>query len=126
MDFSPVAIGRGRQIAERHGVIVRWEVGDVLEYDPPPVDFAMILYLHLSPEQLAAVLNKAAAALTPGGTLLVLGWDRRNATEGGGGPQPPEMQYTVDELVNAAGGLQVIRAEQVRQAGHPTRSTPCW
>jgi len=90
----------------------------VLDYDPPaPVDLAVITYLHVHRGELAGVLGKAAVALSPGGTLFVLGWDRQNFTDGIGGPRPPEVLYSVDDLVGATAGLQVVRAERVRQAG---------
>lgn len=38
-------------------------------------------------------------------------------TAGTGGPRPPEVLYSVDDLVGAIPGLQVVRAERVRQAG---------
>jgi len=93
-------------------------VADVQNYDPPaPVDLAMIIYLHISRGELAGVLGKAAAALAPGGTLFVLGWDLQNLTDNVGGPRPAEVLYSVDDLVGAIDGLQVVRAERVRQAG---------
>jgi len=118
VDFSPVAVDRGRKIAERHGIRVDWVVADVLDYDlTAPVDLAMILYLHIHRDEFAGVLAKAATALAPGGTLLVLGWDRQNFTDGLGGPRPPEVLYSIDDLVGALDGLQVVRADQVLQAG---------
>lgn len=50
--------------------------------------------------------------LAPGGTLFVLGWDESSA----GGPA---HKYTVDGLVTAAAGLEVVRAERVPRAGSP-------
>ncbi len=93
-------------------------VADVLDYHPPtPVDLAMIIYLHIHRDLLAGVLGKAAGALSPGGTLFVLGWDRQNFIDSIGGPRPPEVLYSVDDLVSATAGLQVVRAERVRQTG---------
>jgi len=117
VDLSRVAVDRGRKITERHGVDIDWVVADVLDYDPPaPVDLAVIIYLHVHRGELAGVLGKAAVALSPGSTLFVLGWDRQNFTGGIGGPRPPEVLYSVDDLVGATAGLRVVRAERVRQA----------
>ncbi|MGH3899541.1 MAG: class I SAM-dependent methyltransferase [Pseudonocardiaceae bacterium] len=118
VDFSPVAVARGRKIAERHGTRVEWVVADVLDYNPPaPFDLAMILYLHIHRDEFVSVLAKTAAALAPGGTLFVLGWDRQNFTDGIGGPRPPEVLYSIDDMVGALKGLRIVRAEQVLQAG---------
>ncbi|MEU6239436.1 hypothetical protein ABZ885_41565, partial [Kitasatospora sp. NPDC047058] len=65
------------------------------------------------------------AALAPGGTLLVVGHDATNLTEGVGGPQDPRVLFTPDDvLADLAGtGLNAVRAERVRrpvgtQVGH--------
>lgn len=120
VDFSPVAVNRGRLIAAHHGVDVSWVVADLADHQPvPPLDLVVILYLHIHPEALAAALGKAAAALAPGGTLFVLGWDRHNAAAGTGGPRPPEVLYALGELVAAVDGLQVSRAQRLPQVGSP-------
>lgn len=118
VDFSGVAVERGRRIAAAHGVDVDWQVADVIGHLPvPPLDLVMIVYLHILRDALLGVVGRASAALAPGGSLFVLGWDRANATKGTGGPRPPELLYDLDELAAAATGLRVERAERVRQAG---------
>lgn len=117
VDFSGVAVARGRQLAAQHGVEVDWRVTDVLDWQPAAVDLVMVLYLHIPPDALAGVLGRAAATLAPGGTLFVLGWDRSNVADGTGGPRPAELLYDTDELTEAATGLRVEHAARVRQAG---------
>jgi len=118
VDFSAVAVERGRHIAEAHGAIVDWRVVDVVDYEPAAgLDLALLVYLHVAQETLCAVIGRAAAGLAPGGSLVVLGWDRSNAAAGAGGPRPVERLYDLDELVAAAAGLRVERAERVPQPG---------
>ena len=62
---------------------------------------------------LARVFRAAAAAVAPGGTLLVIGHDRDNITRGHGGPQDPGLLYTPAEVTAELDGLTVQRAEQV-------------
>lgn len=120
VDFSRVAVERGRRIATRYGVEVDWQVCDVREYQPPVlVDLALVLYLHLGSQELDVVLRRAGGALAPGGTLFVLGWDRSNAATGNGGPRPVDLLYDPDELVKAAEGLQIRRADRIPQVGSP-------
>ena len=53
--------------------------------------------------------------MRPGGTLLVVGHDLLNLTEGWGGPSQPEVLFTPDDIVTEITGLQVQKAERVRR-----------
>ena len=67
------------------------------------------------------MLARAAAAVAPGGTLLVLGHDRDNLARGVGGPQDEGLLYDAALLGEAASDLEVARLEQVeREAGEGT------
>ena len=115
VDFSEVALGKGRAIAERHGVTVDWVRADLLDDValPPEQDLVVIAYLQLPADQLATVLAAAASALAPGGTLFVVGHDLSNLTDGVGGPQSPEVLYTPAAVAAGLPGLDVVRAERV-------------
>ncbi|HEX5594889.1 MAG TPA: class I SAM-dependent methyltransferase [Micromonosporaceae bacterium] len=117
VDFSPVAIERGRQLARERGVQVRWEVADLLKYRPTAggADLVLLIYLHLPAAELASVLHRAAAALAPGGTLLSVGHDLANLTAGVGGPQDPAVLHTPEAIVAELAGLQIKRAETARR-----------
>lgn len=117
VDFSPVAVERGRTLAGEHGVEVTWVVADLRSYDPPPggFDAVLVAYLHLVPGEFAGVLARAAAALAPGGTLLVVGHDRANLIGGVGGPQDSAVLYTPEEIVAGLDGLRIDRAETARR-----------
>lgn len=117
VDFSPIAIDKGRRLAEAAGVDVDWVVADLLEHVPEPAGFDLVLvaYLQLPPEQLGAVLERAAGAVAPGGVLLVVGHDATNVSDGVGGPQDPDLLYTPEGITARLGGLRVDRAERVRR-----------
>jgi SAM-dependent methyltransferase len=117
VDFSPVAVDRGRELAARRGVEVDWRVADVTAYRPGPgtVDLVLLAYLHLPAEDLAGVLAAGAAALRPGGRLLVVGHDLANLAGGVGGPQDPAILLTPERVTAALGGLRIDRAETVRR-----------
>ncbi|MEU3458072.1 class I SAM-dependent methyltransferase [Micromonospora sp. NPDC006766] len=117
LDFSPVAVERGRELAARRGVAVEWRVVDVTAYRPVPgsYDLVLISYLHLPAEQLAAVLDSARRALRPGGALVIVGHDRANLTGGTGGPQDPAILLTPEAVVDGLAGLRIQRAETVRR-----------
>lgn len=112
VDFSPVAIDKGRQIAARRGVTVEWAVADVRTYRPEPggFDAVFVVYLHLAPSERGTVLANASRALAPGGTLIVIGHDVDNLSHGVGGPQDPTVLYRAEDIVAQAPELEVLRA----------------
>lgn len=123
VDFSAVAVDKGRQLARRAGVEVDWTVADLADHRPAAGGFELVLaaYLHLPAALLSTVLRRAADALAPGGVLLVVGHDVDNIAHGVGGPQDPALLYTPESVRADLGGLRVDRAERVRRpvAGAP-------
>ncbi len=115
VDFSEVAIAKARARAERDGVSVTFVCADLLEYDPEPsaFDLILLLYFHLPPAELHDVLARAERALAPGGTLLVVGHDRTNITDGVGGPSDPSLLFTADEIAVELPGLEIEKATTV-------------
>lgn len=117
LDFSLTGIDRGRARAAERDLAVDWQVADVTtaELGERSYDLVLALYLHLPRPALGAVLERCAAAVAPGGRLLVLGHDRDNLTRGVGGPPDASVLYDVELLRAAAAGLQVDRVEQVER-----------
>jgi SAM-dependent methyltransferase len=115
VDFSAAGLARAARLASERGVTVDWVQADLLEWQPAPgsYDLVLIAYLHLPSAGLARVFRAAAAAVAPGGTLLVIGHDRDNITRGHGGPQDPDRLYTPALVSAGLGGLAVRRSGQV-------------
>jgi SAM-dependent methyltransferase len=118
VDYSEVAIAKARARAGRDGVDVEFLCADLLDYEPDRgvYDLVLLLYFHLPPAELRTVLARAFTALAGGGTLIVLGHDRTNLTEGVGGPSDPAIHYTPEELVAQLRGLEIEKAERVLRA----------
>jgi SAM-dependent methyltransferase len=118
VDFSHVGLAKGRGLAGARGVDVDWVLADLLDYEPARAafDLVVIAYLQLPAAELSRVLERAAAALARGGTLLVVGHDLLNLTEGVGGPQSPAVLYTPEAVAGALPGLRVVRADRVHRA----------
>lgn len=115
-DFSPVAIDKARQRAEQEGLGAAFHVADATDTAPEgPYDLVIVFYLQLPAEQRRAAHRNAAAALAPGGTLVIVGHDRDNLDQGVGGPSSPEVLLSVDGVLADLEGtdLEIRRAEQV-------------
>ncbi len=117
VDFSHVALEKARRLARSRRVAVDWVLADVLDFDPERLAFDLValLYLQLPHEELEQAVGGAVDAVAPGGTLLVLGHDTRNLSEGHGGPKDASVLYTPENLVAWMDGLVVERAETVRR-----------
>ena len=124
VDWSSVGLDNGRAKAEVAGVKVDWLERNLLDWSPPPrsFDLVAIVYLHLPPEERARVYPAAAAAVAPGGRMLVIAHDRLHAAEGQPGPDPSRL-FTADELAHellaADPQLVVEKAEVVRRVPLP-------
>ncbi len=120
MDFSPVAIEKGRRLADQlpdqPANQIDWQVGDALGTPlPAGLDLVVIAYLHVPAAERTTVMRRAFAALAPGGHLFVIGHDTTNLTEGTGGPPDPTVLYTAADVLDDLGdeALEVVRAERV-------------
>ena len=115
VDFSDVALGKAERLAASRSVEDEWVLADVLEYTQKREAFDLVtaLYLQLPHEELAGVLRSAVDALAPEGTLIVLGHDTTNLTEGLGGPRDASVLFTPEDVVPQLEGLAVERAEKV-------------
>jgi SAM-dependent methyltransferase len=131
VDFSSVALDKGRRLAasfddDRHTRLV-WHDADLLEYVPEPAayDLVLLIYLQVIAAERRLILRSAVEALAPGGTLLVVGHDSRNLTEGTGGPQDPSVLFTPAEVTEdlAASGT-AIRIEKAEQVLRPVAGAP--
>lgn len=114
VDYADVAIDKARQIADRRGVTITTEVADLTVYEPTAggYDLVLVAYLQLPHEQLDPILRKAAAAVAPGGTFLLVCHDRENLEHGYGGPQHVDVLTTPEQALAALGdGFQVERSE---------------
>ncbi|MFG1955277.1 class I SAM-dependent methyltransferase [Micromonospora sp. NPDC048830] len=117
VDFSAVAVRRGRDLARERGVDVDWQVADVITYRPEAdaFDLVLVAYLHLPQPDRATVLRQAAAAVRPGGSFVLVGHDLANLTAGTGGPRDPALLLTPDAVAAELPGLRVRRADTARR-----------
>lgn len=119
-DISRTALERGREQATRRGVgpHIRWLRLDLSAAFPDGTfDLVSAQYLH-SPVELRRedILRRAARAVDPGGTLLVVGHAEPPPwAEGHHAPRFPTPAEVVDACGLAEPAWQVDRAETVRR-----------
>jgi SAM-dependent methyltransferase len=115
LDFSGVAVERGRAAADKAGVTLTWVVGDALTEPLPEVDLVVLAYLQLTAVARRTVVRRAWEALAPGGTLLLVAHDSTNLTEGTGGPQDASVLYTAGDVLADLDGHdpEVLAAERI-------------
>ena len=115
VDYSEVAVAKARARAEREGLDAHFVCADLVEYEPEPesYDLVAVLYLHIPSTLRGTVHAKAASAVAPGGTFVLLGHDLSNATEGVGGPSDVDLLYTADEIAAELPDLEIEKATTV-------------
>ena len=124
VDWSPVGLANGKAKADAAGVSVEWLERDLLKWSPAirSFDLVVIVYLHLPPVERGPVYAAAAAAVAPGGRLVIVGHDRSQAAEGLDGPDPARL-FTAEEigseLVAADPRFVIERAEVLRRVAPP-------
>ncbi len=117
VDFSDVALGRARDLASSRHVKIDWVQADVVTWTPAArtYDLVCVLYLQLPAPERRRALAHAVDGLAPGGTLLVVGHDLLNLTEGWGGPKQADVLFTPEDIVREIAGLEIEKAERVRR-----------
>ncbi len=125
VDFSDVALEKARQLAERRSVTAKWVQADLLDYQPPAAAFDLVIlfYLQMPGQELERILPRAAAAVAPAGTLLLVGHDSGNLHHGYGGPQDPTVLYTAADITPHLAGLEIERAEQTTRTVETDQGT---
>jgi len=121
VDFSQVALDKGRALQEHHeqgrDLSVDWVHADALTFDAGDVsyDLALLAYLQLPADERRAACLRAFGTLRGGGTFFLVAHDSTNLTEGTGGPSDPSVLYTAEEVLADLDGerFEVERAERV-------------
>lgn len=119
VDFSSIGLQKANAFAAQRGVSVAFEQHDATTWIPDcQFGLVALFYLQLPPLERRDALLNATAAVAEGGTLLVVAHDEENLEHGVGGPQAPEVLYSVEEVVAIARdrGLEIITAERARRS----------
>ncbi len=123
VDFSAVAVEKGRMRASGSGVEVEFVVSDVTAYRPDGrYDLITSFYIQLWPEQRSQMLADAAKALNPGGRLIFVSHDA-SAPPDGWSKEDLESLTTPLQVAAELPGLKIEQAEIVEESGCHTEDT---
>ncbi|WP_253907932.1 class I SAM-dependent methyltransferase [Arthrobacter sp. H20] len=103
VDISQVALTRGAANAaadEESAALITWTRQDLLQWAPPESSFDLISaqFMHLPKTEREPLFTRLAAAVTPGGTLLVVGHHPSDMESGAHRPPRLDLFYTAEEI----------------------------
>jgi SAM-dependent methyltransferase len=132
IDISVVALDRaaaraaqvGHEVAGR----ITWQFADVLSWDPAPQQFDLVSaqFIHLPRPVIESLHQRLAAAVRPGGTLLVVGHhpsDRETSIER---PRIADIMFTAEQMaidLDPADWADITTTSPERQATDPEGRT---
>ena len=104
VDVSVVALERaarhaaeaGPEIADR----ITWQQVDAMTWDPAPLRYDLVSaqFIHLPPAELTALHRRLAAAVLPGGTLLIVGHHPSELETTPGRAHLAHLMFTADQI----------------------------
>jgi SAM-dependent methyltransferase len=106
-DVSTVALGRAAEQAAELGAEVAgrivWQQADMLAWTPPPRQFDLVSaqFIHPPVDVRDALHRQLAAAVRPGGTLLIVGHHPSDLETTIGRPNLPDLLFTAEEVAAA-------------------------
>jgi thioredoxin reductase/SAM-dependent methyltransferase len=100
VDVSQAALDRAARHADAAGVDVTWRQADVMAWDPAPAQFDLVTaqYVHLPRHARDALHRRLAAAVRPGGTLLIVGHHPADLETTIRRPRLPHLMYRAEEI----------------------------
>jgi len=114
-DLSGVALERAREAAARSGVEIAWLHADLAER-PAPMTYDLVtsFFVHVPRASQPALFANLAAAVAPGGTLLLVGHDLSDLRAGVRRPNLDEMGWSAAEVAAGLGAGWTIEIAQAR------------
>jgi SAM-dependent methyltransferase len=126
VDISPVALDRAQACAaakldEERVTAIEWRQADLSEWTPPASSFELVSaqFFHLPAEIRPPIYRKLAAAVAPGGSLVIVGHHPSDLETGVKRPPRPDLLFTAEQIaeelgVRADDGSWTILAQDAR------------
>ncbi len=125
VDLSPTALRRARDLAAARRVSLETLCTDFCQWQWPVASFDLVtlIFVHLPAALRHELHRNMAAALKPGGLLIIEVFHVEQLRYGTGGPKDPGMLYDENLLLEEFAGLEVLKIERemttVVKAGEP-------
>lgn len=119
-DISGVAVERAAQHAAQTdpaaAARIEWRQADLIAQPPEPgaFDLVSVQFMQLPPDPRARLIAALAAAVRPGGILLVVGHHPCDLSCGVPRPPMPELFYTPEDIVGLLNGGWTIGVSEAR------------
>jgi SAM-dependent methyltransferase len=109
VDFSSVAREKALKLASEKNLKINYTVSDLSEFYPPlnTYDAVSIIFMHLNPDLASTVHKRAIEALKRGGKIIMEVYDKEQLGKNSGGPQDPDMLYSIDRVKQNFKGLKI-------------------
>jgi hypothetical protein len=103
-----VGLAKAARLADSRGVALRTTVADLAGFVPAPGRHGAVIlvFLHLPPALRASVHARAAAALAPGGLVILEAFTPRQLAFTSGGPRQLDMLYDRETLRDDFPGVE--------------------
>ena len=110
VDWSATGLTKAAALAAARGVPLRPVVADLTAWEWPPGAYDLVawIFVHLPPADRAVVAAGAAAALAPGGLLVLEGFTPAQGGRRSGGPRDPSLLWSAALVREGFAGLEVL------------------
>ncbi|GAB4293839.1 MAG: class I SAM-dependent methyltransferase [Ignavibacteriaceae bacterium] len=109
-DFSRQARKKALKLAEKHNVSVDYSISELsaLKLKRESYDAAGLIFVHLHFSVRDSFHRKISDSLKPGGRVILEAFNKNQLGKSTGGPQNPEMLYSVDDIRNGFSDLKTL------------------
>jgi hypothetical protein len=114
-DISEAGRDKAQRLAERERVEISYAIAghETAEIEPGSYDAVALIFAHMPPQLRRAMHRRLAAALAPGGRLLLEAYSKQQLEHGTGGPPVEPMLYSLEELREDFAELEIETLEQI-------------
>lgn len=115
VDQSETGRQKALKLAEKKGVSIHYEIGDLNDYDmrTGKWDAIVSIFAHTPSPVRSRILKAVKEGLKPGGIFLLEGYNPRQLEYGTGGPKDEDMLFKLDELKASFADCTILRAEDL-------------
>lgn len=111
MDVSPIAVRKAQQLAQKHGVDLRFEVADLTQWQWPSgcYDAVVCIFIQFAtPVERERLFRGFWTSLKPGGLVLMQGYGLNQLQYKSGGPGRVEHLYSKKMLLDAFANWEIL------------------